>query len=107
MCVYEIFPCLPQIHFPQHHEMSLKIYHFICYALHHRLEVFNLSDTQNCRFFSLKNELLLCSCGDAPSPCLSPLVLAHLELLGERAFPVEGKCEDRQARHWDFGISAS
>jgi hypothetical protein len=32
-----------------------------------------------------------------PSPCLFPLVLAHLELLGKRTFPVEGKCKDRRA----------
>lgn len=66
--------------------MSLKIYHFVCYTLHHWLEVFKspqnilglLSETQKCRFFSLENKLLLCSCGDGRvhsddlSPCLSP-----------------------------------
>lgn len=28
--------------FPQHYKMSLKIYHFICFNLYHRLEYLNL-----------------------------------------------------------------
>lgn len=44
---------------------------------------------------------------DAPSPCLFPLVLAHLELLGKRTFPVEGKCKDRRAMQSSFPLTES
>lgn len=105
--IYEIFPYLPQIlfllnDFPQHYEISLKFYHFICYALHPRLEVLNLSGTQNCGFFSLKNELLLCRCGDAPLPASLPWFWLIWNYWARGPF----LCKDRQARCWDFGISA-
>lgn len=39
-----------------------------------------------------------------PPPPASLLVLAHLEIPGERAFSVEGKCKDRGAWCWDSGV---
>lgn len=67
--------------FSQHYKMSLKIYHFICHALHHPFEVFKsqnilglLSETQKCRF-SHRISCLLCSCGDSEAVLMPALSL--------------------------------
>lgn len=93
--------------FPQHYKMSLKIYHFVCYTLHHWLEVFKspqnilglLSETQKCSFSHWRTSYCFAALGMGGSTlttllpvCL--LVWAHLERPGERVLSVEGKCRD-------------
>lgn len=71
----EIFPYLPHILFlndlfpPTLRDIfEILPLHLLRSSPPHRLEVLSLSGTQNCGFFSLKNELLLCHCRDAPLP---------------------------------------
>lgn len=68
-----------------------------------------LSETQKCRFFSLENtSYCFAAMGTGGSILMPPslLVSAHLEIPGERAFSVEGKCKDQGAWCWDSGVSA-
>lgn len=86
------------IYFPQH---------YVCYNLHHGLEVFKspqnilglLSETQKCSFSHWRTSYCFAAMGMGGSTLMtllsvSLLVSAHLEMPGERVFSVEGKCKD-------------